>query len=123
MTKEDLYQIKTLFDESFAENFDKSFKKAFKPAFDEALTESFPSAFRKEFSTAIASPEFSTVITEIVRPEFDALRSEIHEFKDEVLIREDQTIHELKEIRQEITFLGNRVTRLEHAQEHPSRIR
>lgn len=160
MTKEDLQQIKELFDESFAVNFDRSFDKAFDrkfpsafknafeeafpPAFTNAFNNAFPSAFTDAFDNAFptafsdgfaeefprafnnafpsaladttATPSFATTLQEILRPDFDQIRQDISEFKDQVLTREDRTLKELLSIRQELTFLGVRVTRLEN---HP----
>lgn len=50
-----------------------------------------------------------------LREEFSELRDEMRDFRDEVLTREDTTIGEIKAMRQEFAFLGNRVTRLENA--------
>ncbi len=69
--------------------------------------------FTKAVKASFADPEFAKAVQLAVAPQFEALSDEMADFRDHVLMREDQTIGELKGVRQELAMFGNRLTRVE----------
>ena len=102
---------KTFESPEFGQAVEKAFEgDKFAHAVEKTFTgEKFGQAVEKTFT----GEKFKLAVKEAIKPEFEKLIEEMHEFRDEVLTREDNTVGELKSMRTELASYSNRLTRVE----------